>query len=135
MKKTIKLTEKDLSRIVNRVINEQLSDEHWADFGFKDEESFIEDYKNSDDYAESLFWEMTEELEENVNEFIQGLGINRIISKYQNKFREKYPNYYNNRSFGNYNIDDLLDIKTDDLNYTDLSSNIVDEIIESIRRK
>ena len=52
MKKIIKLTESDLSRIVKRVIKEEDEnvDNLWKDFGFEDEESFIKHYIEADDY-------------------------------------------------------------------------------------
>ena len=53
MKKIIKLTESDLTKIVKRLVKESDKDD-----------SYYENFKQADDYASDLYFEMDNELQE-----------------------------------------------------------------------
>jgi hypothetical protein len=82
MKKTIRLTESDLTKIVKRVINEN----HWEDYGFNDEETYVEDFIEADDYALELLMDMDSEFQEIFQQFLSSGFVGDIINKYQIMF-------------------------------------------------
>ena len=131
MKKVIRLTESDLNRIVKKLIkeNEEESD-WWTKFGFDSEESFVEDYIVADEYAEKLFWDADEEIKEIMYNFFDNVNIGNIIEKYQNEFKERYPQYSNPKeTFHNEFITDLMN---GDANYNPelLVDKIQDNLID-----
>ncbi len=114
MKKIIKLTESDLTRIVKRIINEDLSDKHWEDFGFKDEESFIEHYIEADDYALELTFDIESEIMNYIEDAVNRIDFEQLIRDAQNNFKSKYGQYYDIDVLTNEHIDDLKNLKSID---------------------
>ena len=109
MKKVVKLTERDLTRIVKRVINE----DHWKDFGFKDEESFIEHYIEADDYAMDLSFDIEREIMNYIEDAVSRIDFEELIRDAKNDFKRKYGQYYD-LNLHNENIDDLKNLKSID---------------------
>lgn len=109
MKKVIKLTESDLTRIVKRVINE----DHWEDFGFEDEESFIKHYIEADDYAMDLSFDIEREIMNHIEDAVSRIDFEQLIRDAKNDFERKYGQYYD-LNLHNENIDDLKNLKSID---------------------
>ena len=114
MKKIIKLTETDLTKIVKRIINEDLSDNHWEDFGFENEESFIEHYTEADDYALDLSFDIEREIMNHIEDAVSRIDFEQLIRDAKNDFKSKYGQYYDLDNFSNENIDDFKKIKSID---------------------
>jgi hypothetical protein len=109
MKKIVRLTESDLTRIVKRVINE----DHWKDFGFEDEESFIKDYIEADDYAMDLSFDIEREIMNHIEDAVSRIDFEQLIREAKNDFKRKYGQYYD-LNLHNENIDDLKNLKSID---------------------
>ncbi len=109
MRKVVKLTERDLTRIVKQVINE----DHWKDFGFEDEESFIEHYIEADDYAFSLSDNIESEIMNYIEDAVSRIDFEELIRDAKNDFKRKYGQYYDLNLY-NENIDDLKNLKSID---------------------
>jgi hypothetical protein len=135
MKKVIRLKESELTNLVKRIVNEE-KENHWVDFGFDDEESFINNYKIADDYASDLFSEIIEEIETQISFFLsENLDLNEIVSRHKNDFMKKYGKYHNNdMTFYNEGIDDLMRLRTKNINYDFLSSEITDVITDYLMK-
>jgi hypothetical protein len=114
MKKVVKLTERDLTKLVKQIINEDLSDNHWKDFGFKDEESFIEHYIEADDYAMDLSFDIEREIMNHIEDAVSRIDFEQLIRDAKNDFKRKYGQYYDIDSLHNENIDDFKKIKSID---------------------
>tara|TARA_R110000868_G_scaffold36_1_gene307 strand:- start:50 stop:454 length:405 start_codon:yes stop_codon:yes gene_type:complete len=113
MKKVVKLTERDLTKLVKQIINEDLSDNHWEDFGFEDEESFIEHYIEADDYAFSLSDNIESEIMNYIEDAVSRIDFEELIRDAKNDFKRKYGQYYD-LNLHNENIDDLKNLKSID---------------------
>jgi hypothetical protein len=96
MKKIIKLTESDLSRIVKRVIKEN------DDYDNEVDERMVD----ADNYADELFWEMNNRIEELFKDFLHQVNVDEIIKEYQDKFRESEYGQYIKDAY-DYNLDDI----------------------------
>jgi hypothetical protein len=99
MKKTVMITEKELNRLVKKIVNEQGDD---IDYEFI----------KADDYAGKLKEEMESHLSDIFNQVLESIQFKDMVLEYQNRFKEKYPQYVDTNYF-NDNIDSLLDISTD----------------------
>ena len=62
MKKVVRLSESDLSKIIKKIIKEDDSN-WWTKYGFDSEDSFISDYEEADDYASELINDVDYELQ------------------------------------------------------------------------
>ena len=112
MKKVIRLTESDLTRLIKRVIKEEESN-WWTKFGFDDKESFLRNYEKVDDYALELTFDIQDEITQQLKHFMENIDFEYIIESYQNIFRERYPQYVNeDGEFSNEYIDELMNAKT-----------------------
>ena len=114
MKKIVRLTESDLTRIVKGVIKEDLSDNHWEDFGFEDEESFIKHYAEADDYALDLTFDIEREIMNHIEDSVSRIDFEQLIRDAKNDFKSKYGQYYDIDGLYNENIDDFKKIKSID---------------------
>jgi len=131
MKKVIKLTEKDLTRIIKRVIKEN----NWEKYGFNDEESFLEEYKNADEYASDLYRGIDDEITELVGyELSNFMGeINNIVIESQNKFKDEYGQFEKNEDeLYNDNIDDLMKMNMNNIDMEELSAGISGIILDNL---
>ena len=103
-----RLTERDLSRIVKRVINEE-NEEYWKDYGFDDEESYSKDYISADEYAEDLTSQIYDEVFSQIMSLLDLSDIQGFIKNRQEEFINKYGAYVkDHESTYNENITDLL---------------------------
>lgn len=103
-----RLTERDLSRIVKRVINEE-NEEYWKDYGFDDEESYSKDYISADEYAEDLTSQIYDEVFSQIMFFLDSSDIQSFIEDCKKEFINKYGGYAkNHESTYNENISHLL---------------------------
>ena len=103
-----RLTERDLSRIVKRVINEE-NEEYWKDYGFDDEESYSKDYISADEYAEDLTSQIYDEVFSQIMSFLDLSDIQGFIKNSQEEFINKYGAYVkDHESTYNENISGLL---------------------------
>ena len=80
MKKVIKLTEEDLTKIVKRILKE-------------DDEDDLEDYKKADDYAEELFYDIDNAISYNLLSCLESMDLGGMVKDAQNRFRRNYPEY------------------------------------------
>jgi hypothetical protein len=97
-KKIIKLDESDLTRIVKRVIEEDDNKGAYypyQDFGYSDEQSYLKEFIEADDYAEQLYWQMDKEIQSIVSNAFSNVDFGEIISNYQDEFRKKYNKFSN----------------------------------------
>jgi len=99
MKKTVMITEKELNRLVKKIVNEQ---------------NYDIDYEliKADEYAGKLKEDMENHLNDIFNQVLESIQFKDIVLEHQNRFKEKYPQYVDTNYF-NENIDSLLDISTD----------------------
>lgn len=131
MKKTIRLTESDLTKIVKRVINEN----HWEDYGFNDEETYVEDFIEADDYALELLMDMDSEFQEIFQQFLSSGFVGDIINKYQTMFEERYPKYTEDRDeITNGHISDLFNLSDSD-DYEDISGELSGALMDGLHAK
>ncbi len=131
MKKVIRLTEKDLTRIVKRVIKEN----NWEKYGFNDEESFLEEYKNADEYASDLYRGIDDEITELVGYALSNFmgEINNIVIESQNKFKDEYGQFAKNEDeLYNDNIDDLMKMNMNNIDMEELSAGISGIILDNL---
>ena len=102
MAKIIKLSETDLTRIVNRIIKENNLEQR-EDFGFEE----------ADEYALDLIFDVNYEIIERLTNFFESIDLESIIEEKKTMFREKYPEY-DNFSDDYENISYLLNAKTNE---------------------
>lgn len=122
MKKVIRLTESDLSRIVKRVIkeNDNEVDERMVD---------------ADNYADKLYWEMNNHIEGLFNDFLNEVNIDEIIKGYQDKFRESEYGEYVKDAY-DYNLDDIeLLMSYKPIDNDELSGHLTISLLELIESK
>ena len=122
MKKVIRLTESDLSRIVKRVIkeNDNEVDERMVD---------------ADNYADNLYWEMNNHIEGLFNDFLNEVNIDEIIKRYQDKFRESEYGEYVKDAY-DYNLDDIeLLMSYKPIDNDELSGHLTISLLELIESK
>ena len=122
MKKVIRLTESDLSRIVKRVIkeNDNEVDERMVD---------------ADNYADKLYWEMNNHIEVLFNDFLNEVNIDEIIKGYQDKFRESEYGEYVKDAY-DYNLDDIeLLMSYKPIDNDELSGHLTISLLELIESK
>ena len=131
MKKTIRLTESDLTKIVKRVVNEN----HWEEYGFDDEETYVEDFIEADDYALELLMDMDSEFQEIFQQFLSSGFVEDLINKYQTMFEERYPKYTEDREeLSNEHISGLFGLSSDD-NYEDISGEFSGALMNGLHPK
>ena len=82
MKKVIKLTEEDLTKIVKRILKEDDEDEY-----------DLEDYKKADDYAEELYYDIDNAISYNLLSCLESMDLGGMVKDAQNRFRRNYPEY------------------------------------------
>lgn len=120
MKKSIRITEQELNKIVKKIINEQDFD---VDYEFV----------KADNYAGEIMEEMKEHFISLFYVALRGLPLREMIMEYQNTFKEKYPQYVGEDYINDY-IDSLMDISTD-FNYNDiafyLSEHLMDVLMDN----
>jgi hypothetical protein len=114
MTKIIKLSETDLTHIVNRIIKED-NLEYWKDFGFEDEDSYLKDFIEADEYALELIFDVDSEIIERLTDFFESIDLRSIIEEKKRMFRKKYPEYSNfSDSYENEHMSYLLNAKTNE---------------------
>ncbi len=100
MKKVIKLTEEDLKKIITKIIKED-----------DDSEYDLEDYKKADEYANLLFEEVDEAIQNNLFYLLESMNLGGMIKDAQDRFRHRYPEYAStHESTGNYHISSLMNM-------------------------
>ncbi len=120
MKKIIKLTESDLTKIIKRLVKES-------------DESYYENFKQADDYASDLYFEMDMELQEMFNNILNHIDFEDILKKYQNKFREKYGELADiDEDIYNENITDLMNMDVKNIDFDFISSEISGAILDNL---
>ena len=122
-RKVVRLTESDLSKIVKRVIKE--------DIEFSDEGSH---FREADDYAAMLWDELDNELTELFADILNSIDLESIIGKYQNMYEEKYGLDYVNKDLFPEAIDDLMNL-TSDYDETETTRDMSAVIIDNLVRK
>lgn len=131
MKKVVRLSESDLSKIIKKIIKEDDSN-WWTKYGFDSEDSFISDYEEADDYASELINDVDYELQELFYEFFNTIDISDIIKKHQSMFIERYPQYVNTvEEFNNVGIGYLMGANNNP-NLEKLYNNINEELMNYI---
>jgi hypothetical protein len=131
MKKVIKLTESDLTRIVKRVIKEN----NWEKYGFSDEETFLEEYNNADEYASELYMSIDRDITNLIGYTLSNVWdeISNIVDEYQNNFKEEYGQFASNEEgLYNENINDLMKINIKNTDDRELSSQISALILDNL---
>jgi len=120
MKKTVKLSEKELNRLVKKIVNEQDDDINY-------------EFIKADEYAGELKEDMEEYISNILLQVFESISLKDIVLKYQNKYKRKYPQYVDVEGYESDYIDLLLSITTDfeydTLAYM-LSNGLVDILIE-----
>jgi hypothetical protein len=130
MKKVMRLTESDLSKIIKIIIKED-EDTNWRrDYGFEDEESYESHFEKVDEYANQLIWEVEDKIGEALFNCFEKLDLGSIITKQQEMFKERYPEYSYPGKFFNEYVDDLLTANTNPD-----SEVLVDKIIDGGNEK
>jgi hypothetical protein len=110
MKKIIKLTESDLTRIVKQIINEDI-------------------YDDVDDYAMELQISVSDQIAEILYNVLQRIDFGNIISEHQELLKNKYPNYEElESSEANY----LMSLSDEGLDIDNLSSSLADRITDKL---
>lgn len=99
MKKTVMITEKELNRLVKKIVNEEGDD---IDYEFI----------KADEYARKLKEDMESYLGDIFNQVLESIQFKDMVLEYQNRFKEKYPQYVDTNYF-NENVDSLLNLSTD----------------------
>ena len=122
MKKIIKLTESDLTKIVKRLVKESDKDD-----------SYYENFKQADDYASELYMEMDNEISEMFKRILNDIDIESIFKYYQNKFREKYGELadIDGDEIYNENISDLMNMGKKDVDYNSISYEMSSAILDN----
>ena len=132
MGKKIKLTESDLNRIVKRVINEN----HWTNFGFDNEEEYLKDFVEADEYAGKLYRSLTKEIDDRFSNLIYGIDFSDIIRNYQNKFQRKYGKYSNVKDeIWNDHISLLMGMNNKPIDFEDFLGHLLDCLYNAIEKK
>jgi hypothetical protein len=138
MKKIVRLNDSDLSKIIKKVIKEadKDGDVPYKEFGFNDEESYLKDFIEADEYAQELYWEMDEELNDLVRYFFEKVDVGGIISKYQDKFRDRYDRYSDIGSdISNEYIDSLMQYRSKNIDFDEMVAEITLLIFSSMEEK
>jgi hypothetical protein len=122
MKKVVTLTESDLTKIIKRLVKE--SDEN---------ESYYENFKQADDYASDLYFEMDMEIQEMFNDILNNIDFESILKKYQNAFREKYGELADiDEDIYNENITSLMNMGKKEVDFDFISSEISAAILDNL---
>ena len=130
MKKVVTLTESDLTRIVKRIIKEN----EGADFGFGNEEEYFKDFVEADEFAQQLYWDLHETLEDNVRVFLESINFYEMVSAYQERFRERYGRYSDLDIYPESDyIESLMTINVSKKISDDTITEIGDSIIDSFK--
>lgn len=120
MKKTVKLSEKELNRLVKKIVNEQDDDINY-------------EFIKADEYAGELKEDMEKYISNILLQVFESISLKDIVLEYQNKYKRKYPQYVDVEGYESDYIDLLLSITTDfeydTLAYM-LSNGLVDILIE-----
>lgn len=93
--------------IMKNNVNEEVLEKHWEEFGFEDEQSFVDAYNKADDFAN----ECIDNIHSEILGIINGIDFEGIISKHQNKFKDEYGQLVHPAmTFYNQFIDQLLSL-------------------------
>lgn len=124
MKKVIKLTESDLTKIVKRLVKESDKDD-----------SYYENFKQADDYAFELYREMDDKIKEIFDSILNNIDFESIFKYYQNKFREKYGELadIDGDEIYNENISDLMNMGKNDVDYDSISYEMSEVILNNFK--
>ena len=123
MKKVVRLTERDLTNIIKRLVKESDKDE-----------SYYENFQQADDYALKLYMEMDDEIKEIFSSILNNIDFESILKYYQNKFREKYGELsdIDGDDIYNENITDLMNMGKKDVDFNlityEMSAVILDNL-------
>lgn len=135
MKKIVKLSEKDLSRIVKRVIKEEEDDEFWRKYGHETEDDYYVDYAKSDDYASDLLYDMEEHIKHIFYNLLNEMDLQGLIEMYQNEFKESEHSKYLGLDVDNEGIDSLMELKVDsNINFDDLAYELMDKTMMFLKK-
>jgi len=100
MKKVIKLKEEELKKIITKILKED--DEYDYD---------LEDYEKADEYANLLFEEVDEAIQNNLFYLLESMNLGGMIKDAQDRFRHRYPEYAStHESIGNEHISFLMEL-------------------------
>ena len=96
----MKLTEKDLKKIITKILKED--DESEYD---------LEDYKEADDYADNLISEIYDAIDYNIVSVLESMDLGNMVKDAQNRFRHNYPEYAStHETTGNEHISVLMEL-------------------------
>lgn len=100
MKKVIKLTEKDLTKIITKILKEDEEDEY-----------DLEDYNKADDYASELIDKIYDAIDYNILYVLESMNLGSMIKEAQYSFRSRYPEYAStHETTGNEHISFLMEL-------------------------
>lgn len=123
MEKIVKLSESQLNKIIKRIVIESSELDY--------DESYLNDFKNADDYAGELYYRMDNEIQDVLGEVLKNINLEQIILKYQNKFISKYGQYSNiGDDIYNDNITSLMQIGNNGINYDDMIGDVSGKILD-----
>jgi hypothetical protein len=138
-KKIIKLDESDLTRIVKRVIEEDDNKGAYypyQDFGYSDEQSYLKEFIEADDYAEQLYWQMDKEIQSIVSNAFSNVDFGEIISNYQDEFRKKYNKFSNiDVDVESEYIDSLMSFRSGGVDFDEIVGEVTIAIFEAFEKK
>jgi len=115
MKKSIRITEQELNKLIKKIVNEQDND-------------FYSQLNDADEYANDLMDDMRKHFISLFHIALEGSQLKEMITEYQNTFKEKYPQFVGIDEH-NWNIDLLMDISTD-FNYDDIAFYLSEYLME-----
>jgi hypothetical protein len=122
MKKVVTLTERELTKIIKRLVKESDKDE-----------SYYENFEQADNYAFDLYFEMDRELQEMFNNILNNIDFESILKKYQNAFREKYGKLADiDEDIYNENITDLMNMGRKEVDFDFISSEMSSAILDNL---
>jgi len=123
MRKVVRLTERDLTRIIKRTIKET------------DEDSSTEEFESANVYATNLWHKMDHEISELMSYALSNVfeEINNIVQENQNEFKEEYGQFATDyENFYGTEIYDLMDMNTDKLDIEILSLEMSGSILNTL---
>lgn len=115
MKKSIRITEQELSKLIKKIVNEQ------------DDEIDYE-FVKADNYAGEIMEDMRKHFISLFYVALKGLPLKEMIIEYQNTFKKKYSQYVGEDYINDY-MDTLMDISTD-FNYDDIAFYLSEHLME-----
>ena len=101
MKKVIRLTEEDLTKIVKKILKEENDEDEYD----------LEDYKKADEYAEKLYYDIDNAISYNLLSCLESMDLGGMVNDAQYRFTQQYPEYAStHESTGNEYISRLMEL-------------------------